>query len=947
MTNRQRVAANRPVVLGSLASDLNTSIKRLTALLGEALGDYWDGRAGATTSTTTKSLFGVWCRQSLIASPDQAVDLVIEHLKTRPGDSEGVASILRTQCEVPAAAADRAADRLVGTWTTAPVADDMKPIMWEAYGSQREKFCAQTAHVLVARALLYRVGEDKKLFPERISGQTWEREQTNARASAWTTGWVFFVLEQVRAFMRTLVPSVYESGEFDWWVVDASHRTGLNGTERGRLERHDAGLNSALEDAINALDGYNFTAVDVDVWHDVYQHYLPSEERQRLGGFYTPDELVSLVLELAGWVPGSVGLCRRRLIDPACGSGTFLVQASSVLLEHLEQRLACHRDVSRAKTPWERSQLTLERLAGSIHGIDLHPFAAFLSTLNVLFVVLERYVAVKSANHGFVLDLAVFAHDSLEKTKAEEISPSLWAAMNSRVALTEYSLKRFGEILDRRFDYVVGNPPWGGVLKGRLAPVFDAVMKQKYRTEYPNSAVGKYDIYGLFMERGFGWLGDDGVLALITQNTYFDKDWAAHLRDYLATSGSIETLVDLGPFGQLFFGRMNTPAVTTVRKRIPASDFVVEVVRSHPPRKWKSRKVEQRRGEVTRAVAKALISKSPRSANTGGVAYYTPVPQAQLKSTAPVRWQFDSAFPVKGPRHPVAISTLLSHRQGVTPGGALDLYLLDGPRAKAAKLETELVRPAIKSRGIRPWMLPDQDLVLLYPYTLATGEPQPAFRIKHPKLKDSLDFDVALDTWEATRRSGGGAWVQDTLEHRIAKGLVAYPNAARYLVGHYQRLQSRTFEGQNIREFRKAWYEYHRPRGSEVVSGVPRLVSPSLVRDVRFALDTQGFLSDHAAIFLVVTNDTAKTHADFRKKLASALGRTEDDTDVMLYLLAHLNTDYALEVLKRGRNPTPKGYYPINESFMDEIMVNGDPTAAVAKEAIDRAKSEIGALAAT
>ena len=131
----------------------------------------------------------------------------------------------------------------------------------------------------------------------------------------------------------------------------------------------------------------------------------------------------------------------------------------------------------------------------------------------------------------------------------------------------------------------MGNPPWGGILKGRLAPVFDASTKQHFRREYPSSAVGKYDIYGLFLERGLGWLADGGVLSLITQNTYFEKDWAATLRGHVATESTVEVLTDLGPFGQLFFKRMNTPAITTLRKGKPAGDTMVCVIRTHPPAK--------------------------------------------------------------------------------------------------------------------------------------------------------------------------------------------------------------------------------------------------------------------------------------------------------------------------------------------------------------------------
>ena len=208
MKNRQRVAANSPVVLGSLASDLNGAIRRLTEILVAALADHWDSLVGADAASTTKSLFDLWCRQSLMASPGQAAELVASHLTGQPGDAAGVAAILRSQCEVPADEADRASNRLVSTWAVSPAVEGLRPVVWDAYRSQREKFCAQTAHVLVARVLLYRVGEDKGLFPERVSGQTWTSERQKGRALAWTFGWVFALLEQVRASMRSLVPSV-------------------------------------------------------------------------------------------------------------------------------------------------------------------------------------------------------------------------------------------------------------------------------------------------------------------------------------------------------------------------------------------------------------------------------------------------------------------------------------------------------------------------------------------------------------------------------------------------------------------------------------------------------------------------------------------------------------------------------------------------------------------
>jgi hypothetical protein len=284
----------------------------------------------------------------------------------------------------------------------------------------------------------------------------------------------------------------------------------------------------------------------------------------------------------------------------------------------------------------------------------------------------------------------------------------------------------------------------------------------------------------------------------------------------------------------------------------------------------------------------------------------------------------------------------LEHRQGVTPGGALDVFLISAPAAKAARIETALARTAFKSKGVQPWSIPSQGLVLVFPYSVEGADVRPAFAIKNPKLRDSLDFDVVLDNWEATRRNAGGDWVMDILERRIAQNLVAFPNAARYLARHYDKLQARSFEHKNIREHGRRWYEYWRPRGVEVLESIPRLVSPSLIKGgARFALESKGRLSDHAAVFLVRTKRTQKRFDELRRHLTRVLSTAISDKDVFLYLLDQLNTEYAVSVMVRGRNPTAKGYYPVNESFLDELMVDGTPTASAAREALDRSRAEL------
>ena len=172
--------------------------------------------------------------------------------------------------------------------------------LWPAYAETSKKLCAQSAHVILARALLYRIGEDQGVFPRLLSGERMEKELIVSSAGVVESPRpATDLLLRVQDSMRGFLPAVYELGEFDWWQVPNDKRAVLARVERAWLRQMDEELERAAKRLLRVLDGYFFGQVDVDVWRNVYQHYLPEEERQKIGGFYTPDELIDLVLDLA------------------------------------------------------------------------------------------------------------------------------------------------------------------------------------------------------------------------------------------------------------------------------------------------------------------------------------------------------------------------------------------------------------------------------------------------------------------------------------------------------------------------------------------------------------------------------------------------------------------------------------------------------------------------
>jgi hypothetical protein len=127
-----------------------------------------------------------------------------------------------------------------------------------------------------------------------------------------------------------------------------------------------------------------------DLLKKLYQYLVPQEVRHNLGEYYTPDWLAELVLNEVGYE----GDARVRLLDPACGSGTFLV-------------LAIQRAKAYALTHKESPLETTKRIAANIWGFDLNPLAVIAARTNYLFALGDWVHEVSS------LEIPIYLADSV------------------------------------------------------------------------------------------------------------------------------------------------------------------------------------------------------------------------------------------------------------------------------------------------------------------------------------------------------------------------------------------------------------------------------------------------------------------------------------------------------------------------------------------------------
>ena len=155
------------------------------------------------------------------------------------------------------------------------------------------------------------------------------------------------------------------------------------------LSAWDAGIEDALRQTLARLAGYNPVTVQDDphsardLLKKLYHYLLPREIRHDLGEFYTPDWLAERLLKQLGeplFQPPNanrrVPTPDKRLLDPACGSGTFPVLAIRALKANCRQAGLAEGD-------------TLEIILNCVAGIDLNPLAVLAARVNYLLAIAD------------------------------------------------------------------------------------------------------------------------------------------------------------------------------------------------------------------------------------------------------------------------------------------------------------------------------------------------------------------------------------------------------------------------------------------------------------------------------------------------------------------------------------------------------------------------------
>jgi len=318
----------------------------------------------------------------------------------------------------------------------------------------------------------------------------------------------------------------------------------------------DGPLRDLLLRLYSSTDPGEITRMPPDALGQLYERSLgigePRSTRKRQGAFYTPSYLVDYVVErtlgrvLAATSPDEVP--RVRVLDPACGSGAFLLGAFRHLIAWHEARAG--------RTDERRQELCQSILENVIFGVDVDGAAVDVAKLSLLLACFDQPREGKPTT----LPPAVGATlPRLENLRAgHSLIDTDWQKAAPEAARPFHWQCEFPEVFAQGgFDVVIGNPPYLS-FGGRHAVGISAELRRYYAAHYESG--GWPTAHSLFLERSVKLLSRRFVSFVV-------PDQVGHLGGYRSAREIAQReagLVEVRYWGERVFRGVTTPALTIV-----------------------------------------------------------------------------------------------------------------------------------------------------------------------------------------------------------------------------------------------------------------------------------------------------------------------------------------------------------------------------------------------
>jgi len=433
-----------------------------------------------------------------------------------------------------------------------------------------EVFAEQVAYVFFVRLLLVRVLEDKRIITPRLAsdGGFLEWSSYIGRHFKELDG-IGILNENFTNILARKASNSYlhffQQAVFDWFDPD----------------------DFLLVETLEFLCRYNFHNITSDIIGFTYEAYIERNARGRKGHFLTRHDVVEYMLDLLDYTgPQIIG---RSILDPASGSGSFLVHAArryrrALVTYFCNSRGLPDSEDSLQSDPELRKEFAsryVQDLTTYFSGMELNPFACYLAEMNLLIQALDDLFVLQQAGEMQPIDrFHIYNTDSLDLPREILDRPDLNKEANrisvpdrlsNRLTDDAYPLKAMLDSFADGFAYIVSNPPY-------VSSKQEELDSARFRNAefYKVMLSGDMNLYLLFLRLGQYYLADFGQMIYIVPLTVFgDKSASAARKQFKTAPFSPSVVVRFYRGDILFPGVDQAVAIVRVNRSQPNSTILV------------------------------------------------------------------------------------------------------------------------------------------------------------------------------------------------------------------------------------------------------------------------------------------------------------------------------------------------------------------------------------
>ncbi len=529
-----------------------------------------------------------------------------------------------------------------------------------------------------------------------------------------------------------------------------------------------------LKDIISNLyypkSPYAFLYIPSDILGQVYERFLGKvirltaghnakveekpEVRKAGGVYYTPTYIVEYIVKntvgklVENKSPKEVSAL--KIVDPACGSGTFLLGAYQFLLDwHLnwyttndpENKALVKVDNGYRLTTAKKKEILLN----NIHGVDIDAQAVEVTKLSLLLKVLENASGQMTLGMERVLpDLGSNIKCGNSLIGFDYFEGQLLPDAEEQAQVNPFDWKReFKEVFAKGgFDVVIGNPPY---IRIQAMQEWAYSQVEFFKQKYKAASKGNYDIYVVFIEKALGLLNAKGELGFILPHKFFNAQYGEPVRELISQGKHISKIVHFGD-QQIFSGATTYTCLLFLNKQ-NQNEF--EVTKVSDLENWRISQTSDVSGEIDAANVTAAEWNFMVGKGAGLFEKLSKIP-VRLGNVAD-----RMAQGIRTSANEIYVVDYVSETSGIVTAFSKQLD-------QNTKLEKNVLSSFLQGREIKRYQILPSGKMVIIPYTLKNGK---VTLISLEQMKadtpNTLEYLSQNKTFLENRENGkmrGGQW---------------------------------------------------------------------------------------------------------------------------------------------------------------------------------------------